>query len=300
MIEEYDGAMTKPVIRKGRSTANRGSLLGEIRRGMADVQTIDRGGRIYASQGGLCRRQTMLMATISMQWIKTPAATGYMVIGSSVEDMINDALYAESKLMYKQYKLPSIGLNVGGYVDSIVFADKIRLIEIKTCGNTLPPKAKHGHREQALVYAAVTGLEPSVLYFSRNVATYDGEIQMIEHQLHPSDDSLYTVMHTLSYGFFAIQSNLIPEVPPDMKKSYCGFCPLVDVCWNGDELPDYAKLVTKQQHLNLLDKAEKWTDQFMHPSAVLKRRNGTLKHILRTGTEHAKTILSNSDWDSLV
>src|SRR5690606_33434459 len=90
-------------------------------RGMSKINQRQRNGRLYASDAGFCARQTALQADRDDYEVQTAATTAYYAIGVTIEDLVLNGLYESGALLFKGYKLPDIGLNLGGYIDAIVF-----------------------------------------------------------------------------------------------------------------------------------------------------------------------------------
>lgn len=269
-----------------------------VRKGLTTLTDIERNGRIFASQAANCPRQAYLKSTQVGQEIVTPASQGYFTMGSAIEELVISALVRERALLFSQFKLPDVGLNLGGYIDGIVvIAGKVRVLEIKSCGE-LPNEPKPDHINQAMVYAAITGLPPTVFYFSRSVATFDGTLKIREFSITPTLEEIQAVLFRVAYAREAIDAGVIPDIPDEFTgKKDCGFCPFKEICWGEEPLPGPA--VDTDTHLRLTKAARKTVKTLTDPEAVRNRRNGVLRHIYRFGTDVAKEHLSG-DWDELL
>lgn len=287
-----------PAVTKGAAGHNPSSLSSIVRKGMTNIEENDRDGRIYASQAAVCVRQAVLTSTRKDTEFITPAMHTYFNLGNAIEDIVVTALKREGAMLFPQYKLPDVGLNLGGYIDGIVIVGgKLRVLEIKSCGQ-LPSQPKLEHRAQAMVYSAICGLPPTVFYFSRSVAGFDGQLMIREFALTPSLEEQTSTVWQVAYARAALDAGLIPEIPASMTgPKDCGYCPWKIHCWDHVELP--RPVVTPDQHFELVGKANLITKGLMTPERVRSRRNGVLLHIQKHGTDAAKEVLAR-DWSGLI
>lgn len=265
-------------------------------RGMSKINQRQRNGRLYASDAGFCARQTALQADRDEYEVQTAATTAYYAIGVTIEDLVLNGLYESGALLFKGYKLPDIGLNLGGYIDAIVFLNgRIRVLEVKSCGQ-LPSVPKPTQAAQAMVYSAITGLPATLLYFSRSVANFKGELMLKEFPLPESDTQKRMTLYQVAYGHLAFMNKVIPAIPAHVtSKAQCGFCPFTGICWDGEEIKKW-RHVDPDTHLRLVNEANELVDILMDPAAVNDRRTGILKHLSRAGNSKAKELLRNTDW----
>lgn len=269
-----------------------------IKKGMSEISTYERGGRIYASASAYCARQTFLYSMDSDTVVISPTSTAYMKLGIAIENMLLSALLEQDALLFAGYKLPEIGINMGGKVDAIVYVDgKISVLEVKSCTN-LPMNPKPEHRAQALMYAAVTGFPASVLYFSRKVADYKSQLLIKNLPLNATKDELLATMFTACYAHFAMEMGVIPPMPIFESQASCGFCKFIDNCWNGR--PFNAPVVSPEEHKLLVEKATALAEQLMDPEVVASRRTGILKFITKHGNDFAFRLLSKRDWAEFI
>lgn len=298
MSLDFDQEDDRPVVTRGNPFSHAQTVTGLVRRGLTSVEENDRDGRMYASQAAVCARQAVLSSTKTGESeIVAPAQATYYAMGNAIEELVVSALTRERALLFAQYKLPDVGLNMGGYVDGIVsVAGKIRVLEIKSCGE-LPSEPKLEHRAQAMVYSAITGLPPTVFYFSRHVASFDGTLKIREFALTPTRDDLRATMFRVCYAREAIEAGLIPEMPMEFtKESQCGFCPWKPACWHSEALP--RPVVDADQHVALVKAANARVKELMSPDAITRRRRGVLVHVQKHGTADAKRLLAG-DWSTL-
>jgi hypothetical protein len=257
--------------------------------------------RMYASDSGFCERQAALNATSEGLSNQTAASTAYFEIGSRIEEVVLDALFNQGALLFKQYRLPDVGLNLGGFIDGIItVAGRIRVLEVKSCG-ALPDKPKGPHAAQALVYAAITGLPASLLYFSRNVAKFGGQLLIREFELDEAYGEKRAALFRAVYARMAMDAGVIPDKPAHiLNEAACGFCNFTNVCWGGEALPTGSKPITPRQAHEMVAKANELVDHLMSPAEVADRRRGILSHISRAGNDNAKKLLAGTDWNELV
>ncbi len=297
--DEVDDAspVAFPKITRGNPFGHATTLVGTIRHGMSSTKENDRNGRIYASQASFCVRQAVLKSTNNEDLeIVTPTNAAYYALGITIEDLVINALTRQGALLYPQYKLPDIGLNLGGYIDAIVMiGGKIRVLEVKSCG-VMVTEPKPEHAAQAMVYSAVTGLPASLLYFSRHVAGFDGQLQIKEFPLIVTNDDARRTLFRVAYVHHAIEMGIIPDMPDYFTvEQDCGYCPFKENCWHNYPLP--RPVVSPKQHLKITNAAKAIVDDLMDPSLVEKRRNGILRHIQQHGSDAAKKLL-RGDWSS--
>lgn len=284
-------------VKRGRRLREGTTMEHLIRKGMTEVAKYDRRGRIYASGSSFCPRQTVLGSILTSTEIQSPASKGYMSIGSAIEEMITDALYKSEALLFKQYRLPDMGLDMGGYIDAIVFSDaRIRALEIKSC-SSLPAQPKPEHVAQASTYSVAVGLPASILYFSRNVANYNGELQMREFQLGLSHDDHVSTLFNICYSRLCITNNVAPPRPDGWSKDKCGYCPFVPMCWEGEPVP--IDPLEGEERIKLMKRAKQMAEGLASPEQMRVRRTGVLNFLLKNGSDVAKRLLVDSDWDSL-
>lgn len=266
--------------------------------GMKSVKPTNQNGRMYASTSGFCERQTALSMTFKGDTEYESATAGYFKIGLAVESVVIESLRNQGVLLFEQFETPDIGLNLGGKIDGIyrLDNDKIRLLEIKSCG-ALPSKPHAEHLAQINLYSAITGLPGTLLYFSRNVANFTGEIQMIEFQIDGSGN--YDSMFKTIYGKICAEKSLMPDIPANLTKpGHCGFCRFKNICWQGE--PSHLEPMSDLEISENYGLTKEKCDDMMSAIKVEQRRNGVLKHIMQFGNPFAKELLTDTDWKDLV
>ena len=284
------------VIRRGRPEGK--GIEATIASGLTSQQNIRPNGRLYASIVGFCSRKGMLSATNEESQIISASSVVYMRMGEEMENIVIDSLYKKRVLLFKQYNLPNIGLNLGGKVDAIVLDNnKVRAVEIKSCGQ-IPTQQKPGHRQQALLYEAVSGLPSSVLYFSRTVADYHGQLKLKNIPSNPTDRELQMVIYNAAYAHEAIQMGVVPPKPA-LSEQDCKFCPFIDFCYHGREI-EGKQVATPDQHYELSQIALERTTEIMDPDAVRERRIGVIKFLSENGNNHARKLFENTDWEQFI
>lgn len=287
----------------GTGTDSKSSIATMVARGLTRSVTVNRDGRLYASDAGLCQRKAVLEATTDGITIDTASSRGYYALGNAIEDLVMDGLFDSNSLLFKQYRLPDVGINLGGYIDGVILiSDKMRVLEVKSCG-ALPSHPKPHHAAQAYIYSAITGLPASLLYFSRSVAKFDGSVLMrefnLEEQITEKRNSLYRAV----VASIAIKLKVIPDISSHiMSSKVCkeAFCPFVSVCWDGAQPDNEWRYATPSEMLEISNQAYIKTEEIMDPDAVDTRRTGMLKHLELHGNSLAKDILRHKSWDTLV
>lgn len=292
-----------PFVSYGSGPAYANSLASVVARGLTKQVSYDRQGRLYASDAGLCERKAVLSATDLNPSVDTASARGYYALGNAIEELVMDGLFAQGALLFKQYRLPDVGLNLGGYIDGIILlAGRIRVLEVKSCGK-LPDVPKPHHASQAYIYSAITGLPASLLYFSRTVAKLDGTLLMKEFNLeeHPSEKrkSIYRAV----LASLAVKRKVVPEKPTHMAtEAQCveAFCPFTSVCWHGVGVDTGWPIVSAVDNVELIREAHELTDSLLSPAVMVDRRTGVLNYLKTHGNSRAKELLVDSDWSTFV
>lgn len=261
---------------------------------------IDRKNRLHAGDAGFCSRQSVLNASYSGPGSNDAKSMLYMTIGSAVHETVQNGLYNAGHLLFKEYKVADIGINLGGYIDAIVYLeDRIMILEFKTAGTTLPHEIKDGHRQQATIYSAITGLEAQVIYISRNVAGYDGKVLIKAIPLATSKETMSDVMFSAAYSHYALCMGVVGPVPVHMNESKCGYCGYKDFCWRHGPVPNNLVQATNKQHRELIGLANEMVHEIVDPIKMAERRTGVLQFLEKNGTEHAKRILEGKDWSKM-
>lgn len=275
-----------------------------ITSGLVEYETLNYGGRLHSSSSGWCNRKSVLTATATGDRRTSGISKASMEFGNSGEQIILTGLRKKNRLLFDGYKLPDIGLNLGGKIDGIIlYKDKIHVLEIKT--TMYPPKLddpKYGQNLKQLdQYSAVTGLPAVLLYFSRTVFDKSGNLKMQVYDVGFNKANLEDTMTDVAASHYFAINNLHPEKPiffePDI---HCSYCPFVPFCWEGES--KYLNINTTQatpdQSATIYEKAREWAKEFMQPEAIEKRRNGVIKHISENGPKTAENLLKGKAWDN--
>jgi len=268
---------------------NTTSLTSAIKSGLAHEKFIDRKGRFWASDCGLCSRRAVLSANSSGYSIVSPSMEVYFELGKKIETIILESLEKTGNLLFADYRIPDIDMNLGGRVDGIILDNgKIKALEIKSCG-ALPTRPKPAHKAQALIYSAITGLPGSLLYLSRHVAGFDKKLMMQEFKLDDEQEK-YDAMFSLAYAAFSNDLNVLPGKGIH-KISHCGFCKYIPNCWHDASFDSSLEHIPDDLAPQIMEEADSWTEEFMRPEEVAKRRSNVLLDIMAYGEESAKDIL---------
>lgn len=271
--------------------------------GMTKTREINQHGRLYASSSGLCARQTTLQANFVGTEIQAPETTAYFKTGIAVEEIVLDALYAKNQLVFRDFKLPEVGLNIGGKIDgfSRINDEPIYGLEIKSCGSTIPSSPKKEHLAQAILYSAISGFPFKVVYFSRSVADKDNNILLRSFNLDFNWLDRYQTLYQAVLGYYGSKYQVMPKISQFIEKPLdCGFCRFKAICWENQAsfLPGIETLDLKEQSA-IYDLAEQTTTELMQIENVEQRRNGILKHMSIAGNEYARKLLKG-DWNLLL
>lgn len=272
--------------------------------GMTSTKTINQNGRLYAGTSGLCARQATLQANFVGTEVQQPETTGYYASGNAIEEIVLKALHNQNSLLLEDYRISDCGINLGGKVDAFVKLpnEHIKLIEIKSCGATLPSKPKLEHKAQALLYSAITGFPAEVVYFSRSIVDKDQNINLRSFELDSNWGERYTTLHQAVLGYIALKYNVMPDVPDYIKsENDCGFCRFKNICWQGEKsfMSKIDSLYFSEQS-EIYDLAMNITTNLMSDENIAARRQQTLQYMSKNGTNFAKTLLKSSNWTDLV
>lgn len=271
--------------------------------GLTRDVAVSREGRLYASDAGLCEKKAVLNATSNGIITDSPASRGYFEMGNTIEELVMDGLFQSNALLFKQYRLPDVGINMGGYIDGIiVIHNHVRVLEVKSCGK-LPDFPKPHHAAQAYIYSAITGLPASLLYFSRSVAAFDGSLIMREFALEEYPEEKRAALFRAVLASLAVKAKVNPEKPSHMvSEAICkaAFCDHLATCWFAGAPANNWPTATPREMIALRDEAKVLTDKILSPASIVERRNGVFKHLQAHGNELAKRLFSENDWNSLV
>lgn len=191
---------------------------------------------LYGADAANCPRKASIIMNLPADHETEFSASGalYMAIGSAVHETLQSALKKSGVLLVSEYRISGFGISLGGYVDAIIMLNgRPRILEIKTCGNTLPAKPKPEHVVQAQTYALVTGiLDPIILYVSRSVAGYDGKIISRQFDIDSDRDTLSLIATRLFRSQYYAEAKVLADIPSHIANSRdCGFCAFTEMCW---------------------------------------------------------------------
>lgn len=237
--------MTKSIIRKGSRVRGSG-LVRHIVGGLKTENIRKARYRLFAGDAGWCPRKSALFSLREGVNTGNAASEFYMSIGTAVHRTIQRALEV-SKVMVESerrldYKIAGVGIS--GFIDGILnLEDELKILEIKTCGANPPGRPKKEHFRQAMVYALLSGVyEIIILYFSRSVAQWSGELILAEFEVQATQEELKTTAHLLATSVVATKMKIIPDIPAHITSSHdCGFCPFAKLCW-GDSPTKFPKV----------------------------------------------------------
>lgn len=276
-------------VRRGYSnTSSEGSLLDYLYRGLRSQKDVKRKGRLWASQAPHCSRRGALTGVYEGTQITRPANQGYFSLGIAIENMILNAWDKNKLVITDQYRLPEVGLNLGGKVDAVVLLNgKLRIVEIKSCGDKIPTSGKREHLSQARFYSAVTGFPMYLFYFSRNVAHFNGKLKSTYFYEEFNKDTLQYTVHNAALARLSIDNTIIPEIGGNIRSiGDCGFCDFVGHCWKGDELTisDRNGLTEQydyRQYSKIVNEAIQFTQDFFLEDNIDKRRQKFLRDLVK-------------------
>jgi hypothetical protein len=286
-------------IEKITNDVNKKTFAEMIANGLIKSVEINRNGRLWASQVGVCARKGALKAIEKKQDVEEASKYAYCEIGIAIEKIVLDGIDNDGYLVKRDVKLPAIrGLNLGGYIDAIAIQKgKIFCLEVKSVGNITPTspissfKSYYTHKNQALVYAAITGLDASLLYFSRNPAGWNGWLNIKQFDFTFAEDSsqIKQALFNTVYARMCLDNSVLPEPSLELtSKSRCGFCDYKYQCWNDE--PIVSELVapdTTTRH-DLFTRALSSTEKLMEKAGERRvkfinrlRRKKTIDEQLR-------------------
>ena len=270
-----------------------------IRVGGNSEDYISRNGRLWASDSTECHLRGVIESNFSGFKPSNSSKSFLVKSGLATEDAVISNVY-DSSLLFQQYRLPNVGLNLGGKVDVISHLnDKIFIVEVKE-KTSLPAKPLKSHLAQASIYSAILGLPAIVLYVQRVLIDRFQELQLKAFQI----DNAQRYKHLLNAVRVNIfnKRKLLPTRPDYMKKTYCrnNYCSHYDSCWEGaDNYLDW-NIATFEDEEKIDIEANKVTEQMLDESVINDRTRGVLKHLSVYGTEYAKDILKNKSWDGYI
>lgn len=194
-------------------------------------------GSIYASDAAFCARKCALHTATpkDIYTYTTPATMLYMAVGTAIHEVIDELLSPVS--LATELSMDFFGIR--GRIDNIVWdGDGLKIIDTKTCGK-LPVRIKPQQKEQLACYSLMTGVRRcSILYVSRSIADWNGNVKIKEIPLILDDDDIYHYATTIAASVYCSDHNIIPMMPQPGRREEkdCGFCPFIPKCYHGEEL----------------------------------------------------------------
>lgn len=270
--------------------------------------------RMYASSAANCVRYNTILGNLDkvLEYLdETPINVRasaelalYASIGEAVHNHHTSSMFYANSLLFREYKLPpitiglgelAVTLNLGGRIDAFALVDgKIRGVEFKTTGSTLPSSPLRKHYLQALIYEALTGIPFIIKYTSRSVEAHGKEgINGVEFSVQSTEQQrkevIFALLRSQYYNEKGIiaANELIEKVP-----QICEHCTVAHLCWNSrldsiskdDAMLDFLAQQNTVHILGLTD----------------KRRNGILKHIQKHGIKPFAQETLKGNWKELL
>jgi len=200
--------------------------------------------RIFASQAGLCERQTAgLFYLDSDEEIQRKAsAQFYFAFGNETENIMARAFDKADVLIDRETRIEAYHdeLPISGRIDFVlkdVYDEgSLVLMELKTCGK-LPARPKPPHLAQLKTYMLLTGMKKGLLwYVSRTVAGWNGDLKQKTFEITMTHSERTEIAGRIALGAVYAKSGHLPKRPEYMKKYACGFCPLIKFCWDDEDI----------------------------------------------------------------
>lgn len=289
------------MITTGKELLLTEDLLETVENGLKSIEYQNFGGRIHASSSGYCARRGALEATYTGDKEFEATSALYFKLGIALEEAVLDSLNKQKRLFFSQYHLPETPINLGGKVDGItLYNGKLHTLEIKSCG-TLPTKPSLEYLSQLYIYSAVTGLPGLLLYVSRHVQDYKtgNSLKMKYFDMGFNLAESKRVIKSCATAYFCSKNGLLPEIPEYItSEKDCGYCYFKDRCW-GMEMP-HLEPMTEIEDKHIAATVDKFTEHFMSPDEIKKRRNGVLKYLSKSGNKNAQFYLDGEDWSSFL
>lgn len=253
--------MTSDIFRKGPPKTERTLLESIVKSKLTENVESKRNGRIYGSEAGFCSRMSAINGSHPISDDVTAAGRFYMGIGVAIHDLVKEAFVKANMTVYEEYHLPEIGINLGGYVDIIIMHQgEPHIIEVKSCGR-LPSVAKPQHEAQAALYGAVLGIPATLMYVSRNVNDFFGNLLVKAIPVSNSDETRRAALFNATLAHLSIKHRVVPSKTFETD-SNCSYCRFHSLCW-GSASPNGYRLASplKESRLRLL--AANMTDDLL-------------------------------------
>lgn len=258
--------------REYRSATNKWKAL--VEENLIGESSVGR-NRIFASSAGLCKRQTagLFMFPKGAKEIQAAPSQFYFKIGSAIEKVMDMAFTQAGVFVDAETRveIPVGDTTLSGRIDFVIRDPddgELVLVELKSCGR-LPTKPKDYQLAQLKTYMVITGMERGLLwYVSRNVAGYDREILQTVFEIKLNDRERAQVAYNISIGAVFGLAGVLPHKPDEMKRYKCGFCPLVPMCWEDEDLGLKTKKASAAERRELLKQAGEIVDEILEGQAA--------------------------------
>ena len=285
------------------------SLLGLVVSGLTWYSEGERTGRLYASSDSLCEKKAVLDSNTGGTQLESATKTFYIEGGNMTEDLVRRGLENKKRLLWSEYKIPDIGINVGGRIDGIIaLDDRLWVLEIKQINN-LPSSPKPIHAAQATTYSAFVGLPAVILYIDRKVAGFEQRLLGKSFVLDTSYENRFKYLFNLALADLCNENKVIPRKPDHMKKSWCqtAYCNWQQKCWDTDTNYDYwlakgFEPITRSLEEDLRGEAFRIVSEALEDDIVLDRMRGVLNHIQNESryTDAVEVWLKDKNWKGYV
>jgi hypothetical protein len=247
--------------------------------GLVKYERIERDGRLWASQVGVCARKGALAAIEKKNEVRDPSFYAFCELGITIEKIVlhgieNDGYLISKKRKY--LKVPAIrGLNLGGYIDALaVQKGDLWCLEVKSAGNFVPSSPKstfksfHTHKGQVLLYSALTGLNASLFYFSRQPAGFNGWLNIKQFDFIFSEPEDYKqirqALFNAVYARECLNVGILPDKSAELEyKSNCGFCNYTWQCWEDEPIVSELRIGSAQEKYDTFARAFDRTDRIL-------------------------------------
>lgn len=284
-----------------RTTVGKDTLKGLIINGLIEKEVVDRNGRLYASDSGLCELKGAISSNFNGTKTNSAEMQFFVESGKTTESVVLRGLDNSGSLLFSDYKTPDIGINLGGYVDGIVYLnDKIWVMEVKEVGN-IPLSPNKTHEAQAMIYCAILGLPTLICYVDRKYSGFPKGLIQQTYELDDSYQNRFKFLNRAVKSHLYGKNKLYPQKPSYMLKSHCGWCDYKNMCWGDVSTPEKwvgkdFKLATPSQVIQIEKEANELTKQLLNKDVARNRLTGVLNHIEKNGRDNAKRVLTNQDW----
>jgi hypothetical protein len=236
--------------------------------------------RIFASQAGLCARQTagLFFLDPDAEVERKASAQFYFAIGNEVEKVMERAFSKSDLLIDRETRIEAYheDLPISGRIDFVLKdvynPENIVLMELKTCGK-LPARPKHAHLAQLKTYMILTGMPKGLLwYVSRTVAGWNGDLKQKVFEVTMDKTERWQLAVQIGIGAISGAKGYLPQAQESHKKYMCGFCPLIPFCWEGKDIGMKYKKSTATVEAEILRRATEIADD------VLEQQENLMSH----------------------